>query len=168
MKRNLYNATYTSSFSSPCSFGRGRKKPASHSVLLTFDFRSSRRGGRHHVRLEYQLPIRSENGTTISLGLTQTIISAESYSCYLLIYTITYYNIIVFFFRLNTRLAALLPQPPSPPPRVSFSSPQAITLCLICPCIVFKSKIANDHIILNRKSAFSYDKYTHTYIHIHT
>lgn len=34
------------------------------SVLLTFDFRSSRRGGRHHVRLEYQLPIRSENGTT--------------------------------------------------------------------------------------------------------
>lgn len=44
--------------------------------LLTFDFRSSRRGGRHHVRLEYQLPIRSENGTT---SRSYSVISAESY-----------------------------------------------------------------------------------------
>lgn len=46
------------------------------SDLLTFDFRSSRRGGRHHVRLEYQLPIRSENGIT---SRSYSVISAESY-----------------------------------------------------------------------------------------
>lgn len=56
---------------------------AGDSVLLTFDFRSSRRGGRHHVRLEYQLPIRSENGTTsrsysvIPLKVTHYYFSAK-------------------------------------------------------------------------------------------
>lgn len=67
---------------------------AGDSVLLTFDFRSSRRGGRHHVRLEYQLPIRSENGTT-----------TRSYSVIPLKVTHYYYRS-----RLNTI------RPPTPPP----------------------------------------------------
>lgn len=65
------------------------------SVLLTFDFRSSRRGGRHHVRLEYQLPIRSENGTT-----------SRSYSVIPL--KVTHY----YRSRLNTISALPLPRPP--------------------------------------------------------
>lgn len=71
------------------------------SVLLTFDFRSSRRGGRHHVRLEYQLPIRSENGTT-----------SRSYSVIQL--KVTHY----YRSRLNTI------RPPTPPARPSVSSPE--------------------------------------------
>lgn len=74
---------------------------AGDSVLLTFDFRSSRRGGRHHVRLEYQLPIRSENGTT-----------SRSYSVIPL--KVTHY---LSRSRLNTTPPSPTPPPARPPGR---------------------------------------------------
>lgn len=89
------------------------------SVLLTFDFRSSRRGGRHHVRLEYQLPIRSENGTT-----------SRSYSVIQL--KVTHY----YRSRLNTI------RPPTPPARRSLR-PSDRTVLLV-PVHLFKSTIAAD------------------------
>lgn len=89
---------------------------AGDSVLLTFDFRSSRRGGRHHVRLEYQLPIRSENGTT-----------SRSYSVIPL--KVTHY---LSRSRLNTTPPSPTPPPARPPARPVGLFAQA-TICFLVP-----------------------------------
>lgn len=88
------------------------------SVLLTFDFRSSRRGGRHHVRLEYQLPIRSENGTT-----------SRSYS----LIPLKVYSLLSFSAKHN---------PPSrlSPARPSVSSPKRPYVFLFFSARVFSSQ----------------------------
>lgn len=113
------------------------------SVLLTFDFRSSRRGGRHHVRLEYQLPIRSENGTT-----------SRSYSVIQL--KVTHY----YRSRLNTIRPPPLP-PPRPPARRSLR-PSDRTVLLV-PVHLFKSTIAADRCWI-AISIF----YLSTHVHRHT
>lgn len=91
---------------------------AGDSVLLTFDFRSSRRGGRHHVRLEYQLPIRSENGTT-----------SRSYSVIPL--KVTHY---LSRSRLNTT-----PPSPAPPPARPVGLFAQATICFLVP-VYFSSQ----------------------------
>lgn len=113
------------------------------SVLLTFDFRSSRRGGRHHVRLEYQLPIRSENGTT-----------SRSYSVIPLKLTHFY-----FIVRLKKTQSAPAPLPPRSLPCQTLRPSNHTFLVPV----YFQ---VNDYILIVIKSQSISNYLTHTHVHI--